>query len=96
MRAWWGRLSLQARLAAAFGALATGALIFLLAIVARTIGIERLMEGKILPTTIAVLILFFIGGWFVAGWCLDEIGRLGARISEKNPNPLPTELYIAS
>ena len=42
MKAWWGRLSLRARLAAAFGAMAAGALIFLLAVVARTIGVERL------------------------------------------------------
>jgi signal transduction histidine kinase len=92
MRAWWGRLSLRSRLAAAFGVLAAGALIFLLAIVARTIGVDRLAEGKILPATITVLAVFFIGGWFVAGWCLDEIGRLGARIAEKNPRPLPAEL----
>jgi signal transduction histidine kinase len=83
---------LRARLAAAFGVLAAGALIFLLAIVARTIGLDKLAEGKILPATITVLAVFFIGGWFVAGWCLEEIGRLGARIPEKNPRPLPAEL----
>jgi signal transduction histidine kinase len=92
MRAWWGRLSLRARLAAAFGVLAAGALIFLLAIVARTIGVDKLVEGKILPATITVLAVFFIGGWFVAGWCLEEISRLGAHIPEKNPRPLPAEL----
>jgi len=92
MKAWWGRLSLRARLAWAFGAMAAGALIFLLAIVAHTIGPERLAEGKIIPTLVAVLAVFFIGGWFVAGWCLDEIGRLGARISSKAEHPLPAEL----
>jgi signal transduction histidine kinase len=92
MKAWWGRLSLQARLAAAFGGLAAGALIFLLAIVARTIGVQRLTEGKILPAMIVVLTLFFIGGWFVAGWCLQEIARLGARVSEKPQRQLPAEL----
>jgi len=92
VRAWWGRLSLQARLAAGFGALAAGALIFLLAIVARTIGVHRLTEGKILPAAVTVLALFFVGGWFVAGWCLAEIGRLGARIVERPPRPLPAEL----
>jgi signal transduction histidine kinase len=92
MKAWWGRLSLRARLAAAFGAMAAGALIFLLAVVARTIGVERLAEGKIVPAMLAVLAVFFLGGWFVAGWCLDEIGRLGTRISSKTQQPLPAEL----
>ncbi|SDS53672.1 ATP-binding protein [Opitutus sp. GAS368] len=92
MKAWWGRLSLRTRLAAAFGAMAAGALIFLLAVVARTIGVERLEEGKIVPALLAVLAVFFIGGWFVAGWCLDEIGRLGTRISAKTRQPLPAEL----
>jgi len=92
VKAWWGRLSLQARLAAAFGWLAAGALIFLLAIVARTVGVQRLTQGKIVPATIVVMALFFIGGWFVAGWCLIEIGRLGTRITEKKPRPLPAEL----
>jgi signal transduction histidine kinase len=81
MRAWWGSLSLRARLAFAFGAMAAGALLFLLAIVARTIGTENLVQGKILPATLFVLGVFFSGGWFVAGWCLREIGRLGARAS---------------
>jgi len=40
MRAWWGALSLRARLA---------------------------------------LVVFFLGGWFVAAWCLREIGKLAAR-----------------
>ena len=92
MKAWWGRLSLQARLAGAFGLMAAAALVFLLALQARTLGSDSLMHGKILQATVAVLAAFFIGGWFVAGWCLDEIGRLGTRISEKTGRPLPAEL----
>ena len=92
MKAWWGRLSLRARLAAAFGAMAAGALIFLLAVVARTIGVERLAEGKLVPAMLSVLAVFFIGGWFVAGWCPDKTARLGTRISEKTQQPLPAEL----
>jgi signal transduction histidine kinase len=91
-RAWWGRLSLRARLAGAFALLAAAALIFLLAIMARTIGIENLERGKILPTALFVLAVFFLGGWLVAGWCLAEISQLGARINEKPPRPLPAEL----
>ncbi|RRJ94266.1 sensor histidine kinase [Opitutaceae bacterium TAV4] len=79
MRAWWGSLSLRARLAFAFGAMAAGALLFLLAIVARTIGIQNLEQGKIIPATLFAFAVFFVGGWFVAGWCLREIGRLGGR-----------------
>jgi signal transduction histidine kinase len=92
MKAWWGRLSLRVRLAGAFGLLAAGALVFLLAIIARTLGPASLAHGKILPTAIFALAAFFIGGWFVAGWCLTEISRLGARINEKPPRPLPAEL----
>lgn len=92
MKAWWGRLSLQGRLAVAFGALAAGGLLFLLAIIARTLGTESLVQGKILPATLAVLMAFFFGGWFVAGWCLQEISRLGTRISAKASHPLPAEL----
>ncbi|EIQ02126.1 signal transduction histidine kinase [Opitutaceae bacterium TAV1] len=95
MRAWWGSLSLRARLAFAFGAMAAGALLFLLAIVARTIGTENLVQGKILPATLFVLGVFFSGGWFVAGWCLREIGRLGARASSSPADTgktLPSEL----
>lgn len=92
MKAWWGRLSLRARLAGVFGVLAAGALIFLLAIIARTLGLTSLARGKILPAAFFVLAAFFVGGWFVAGWCLSEISRLGARINEKPPRPLPAEL----
>jgi signal transduction histidine kinase len=92
MKEWWGRLSLRMRLASAFGLLAAGALVFLLAIIARTLGLASVAHGKILPTTIFVLAAFFVGGWFVAGWCLAEISRLGARINEKPPRPLPAEL----
>lgn len=92
MKAWWGKLSLRSRLAGAFGLLAAAALIFLLAIVARTLGAASLMQGKILPAAFFVLAAFFIGGWFVAGWCLNAISRLGARINEKPPRPLPAEL----
>jgi signal transduction histidine kinase len=91
-RRWWGRLSLQARLAGAFALLAAGALIFLLAIIARTIGAQQLASGKIIPATVFVLAVFFLGGWLVARWCLDEISRLGARIREKPDAPLPAEL----
>jgi signal transduction histidine kinase len=92
MKAWWGKLSLRARLASAFGLLAAAALIFLLATVARTLGAESLTQGKILPAAAFVLAAFFIGGWFVAGWCLAVISRLGARINENPPKPLPAEL----
>jgi signal transduction histidine kinase len=92
MKAWWGKVSLRARLAGAFGLLAAAALIFLLAIVARTLGPASLTQGKILPAAVFVLAAFFIGGWFVAGWCLAAISRLGARIIEKPPTPLPAEL----
>jgi signal transduction histidine kinase len=92
MKEWWGRLSLRARLAGAFGLLAAGALIFLLAIIARTLGLTSLGHGKILPTAIFALAAFFVGGWFIAGWCLAVISRLGARINEEPPRPLPAEL----
>ena len=92
MRAWWGRLSLRARLAGAFGLLAAGALIFVLAIIARTLGLTSLEHGKILPAAIFALAAFFVGGWFVAGWCLVEISRIGERINERQFRPLPTEL----
>jgi signal transduction histidine kinase len=92
MKAWLGRLSLRTRLAGAFALLAAGALIFLLAIIARTLGPASLLHGKILPSAIAVLAVFFIGGWFVGGWCLSEISRLGERINERPPRPLPVEL----
>lgn len=93
MKAWWGRLSLRARLAGAFGLMAAGALLFLLALQARTLGVDSLRQGKILETTIAVLAAFFIGGWFVAGWCLEAISRLGVRINEARPaKNLPIEL----
>ena len=91
MKEWWGRLSLRARLAGAFGLLAASALIFLLAIIGRTLGTTSLGHGKILPTAIFALAAFFIGGWFVAGWCLTEISRLGARINEKPARPLPAD-----
>lgn len=92
MKAWLGGLSLRARLAGAFGLLAAGALIFLLAIIARTLGPSSLMHGKILPAALFVLAAFFVGGWFVASWCLSEISRLGARINEEPPRALPAEL----
>jgi len=79
MRAWWGALSLRARLALAFGAMAAGALVFLLAIVARTLGTAALTQGKILPAAAFALVVFFLGGWFVAAWCLREIGKLAAQ-----------------
>lgn len=91
-RVWWGRLSLRTRLAGAFALLAAAALIFLLAIIARTLGIDALHRGKILPTAVFALAVFFIGGWLVAGWCLTEISELGARINEKPRRPLPAEL----
>lgn len=92
MKAWWGQLSLRTRLAAAFGFLAAGALTFLLAIIARALGPSNLTHGKIIPTAICVLAAFFIGGWFVAGWCLAQISRIGASINLKAPERLPTEL----
>jgi signal transduction histidine kinase len=92
MKTWWGKVSLRARLAGAFGLLAAAALIFLLAIVARTLGAASLGRGKILPAAVFALVAFFLGGWFVAGWCLTAISRLGARINEKPPKPLPAEL----
>lgn len=92
LRRWWGQLSLQARLAGAFALLAAGSLIFLLAIIARTLGPDKLASGKIIPATMFVLAVFFIGGWLVARWCLEEISRLGARIREKPDAPLPAEL----
>lgn len=92
MKALWGRLSLRARLASAFGLLAAGALVFFLAIVARTLGPASLTYGKILPGAIFVLAAFFIGGWHVAGWCLSEISRLGSRINEEKPHLVPVEL----
>jgi len=92
MKEWMGRLSLRTRLAGAYGLLAAGSLVFLLAIIARTLGPESLAQGKILPAAIFVLTVFFVGGWFVAGWCLSEISRLGSRINEKPPRPLPAEL----
>jgi len=96
MKAWWGALSLRARLALAFGAMAAGALLFLLAIVARTLGPAALAQGKILPAAVFALVVFFLGGWFVAAWCLREIGKLAARSGE-NRNatetlPIPAEL----
>lgn len=92
LREWWGRLSLRARLAGAFALLAAASLVFLLAIIARTLGMESLLRGKILPTAIFTLTMFFIGGWLVAGWCLSAISQLGARINEKPPGPIPSEL----
>jgi signal transduction histidine kinase len=93
LRTWWGRLSLQARLAGAFGLMATSALVFLLALQARTLGAESLARGKIVPATVAVLVAFFIGAWVVAGWCLEAISRLGRRINEPRPTAgLPAEL----
>jgi len=96
MRAWWGALSLRARLALAFGAMAAGALIFLLAIVARTLGLDALAQGKILPAAVFALVVFFLGGWFVAAWCLREIGKLAARSREtsdaRETLPIPAEL----
>jgi len=96
MRAWWGALSLRARLAFAFGAMAADALIFLLAIVARTLGTTALAQGKILPAAVFALAIFFLGGWFVAAWCLREIGKLAARSSETSDAhekpPIPAEL----
>jgi signal transduction histidine kinase len=92
LREWWGRLSLQARLAGAFALLAAAALIFLLAIIARTLGMETLAQGKILPAALFALTIFFLGGWLVAGWCLREISLLGSRINETPQRPLPVEL----
>jgi len=92
MKAWWGHLSLRARLAGGFGVMAASALIFLYALQARTLGLSRLAEGKLLPAMLAVLVALFIGGWIVSGWCLESVARLGARIAEKNPRPLPAEL----
>jgi signal transduction histidine kinase len=93
MKAWWGRLSLRAKLAGAFGLMAAGALVFLLALQARTLGVASLKQGKILEASVAVLAAFFIGGWFVAGWCLEVISRLGTRINERHPaKNLPVEL----
>jgi signal transduction histidine kinase len=79
-------------LAGAFALLAAAALVFLLAIIARTLGVGSLERGKILPTAVFVLVVFFVGGWLVAGWCLKEISELGERINEKPPRPLPAEL----
>jgi len=87
MRAWWGALSLRARLALAFGAMAAGALIFLLAIVARTLGPAALAQGKILPAAVFALVVFFLGSWFVAEWCLREIGKLAARAQSQTGFP---------
>ena len=92
MKAWWGRLSLRARLAGAFALLAAAALIFLLAIIARTLGVDSLMRGKILPTAVFVLGVFLFGGWWISGWCLAAISQLGARIQESPQRPLPAEL----
>jgi signal transduction histidine kinase len=93
MKAWWGRLSLRAKLAGAFGLMAACALIFLLALQSRTLGPESLKQGKILQAAVFVLAVFFLGGWFVAGWCLEEISRLGTRINEPKPAAdLPIEL----
>lgn len=92
MRAWWGSLSLRARLALAFGAMAAAALVFLLAIIARTLGPASLTQGKIVPTAIFVLAVFFLGGWFVAEWCLQEIGRLAAQSRNTPATALPAEL----
>lgn len=92
MKAWWGRLSLRMRLAGAFSGMALGALVFLVAIVARTIGWAPLHEGKIIPAAVAVLVMLVIGSWLVAGWCLEEIAEIGAGISEKVGRPLPAEL----
>ncbi|MFD0895407.1 HAMP domain-containing histidine kinase [Luteolibacter ambystomatis] len=92
MKAWWGQLSLRARLAFAFGSLAAGALVFLLALIARSSGIHVLTEGKIIPASVFVLGIFFAGGWLVAGWCLSEISRLGASINEPRPGKVPSEL----
>jgi signal transduction histidine kinase len=92
VKAWWGRLSLRARLAGAFALLAAGALVFLLAIIARTLGVDALFQGKIAPAAVFVLAVFVLGGWLLAGWCLSEISELGARINEKPPRPLPAEL----
>jgi signal transduction histidine kinase len=92
MKAWWGRLSLRMRLASAFGLLAAAALIFLLAVIARTLGPSSLTQGKIVPCAIFALAAFFLGGWFVAGWCLSNISRLGALINKWPKQPLPAEL----
>ena len=92
MRVWWGALSLRARLALAFGAMAAAALIFLLAIVARTLGPQSLAQGKILPASFFALVVFFLGGWFVAEWCLREIGRLAAKARATPAMPVPAEL----
>src|SRR6202035_2114920 len=54
--------------------------------------LTSLGHGKILPTAIFALAAFFVGGWFIAGWCLAVISRLGARINEEPPRPLPAEL----
>ncbi|KXU37182.1 histidine kinase [Cephaloticoccus primus] len=87
MKAWWGALSLRARLALAFAAMAAGALIFLLAIVARTLGTAALAEGKILPAAAFALGVFFLGGWFVAEWCLRELGKLAAKARSQTMLP---------
>lgn len=92
MKAGWGRLSLRGRLAMSFGAMAAAALLFLLAIEARTIGLEHLMQGKILHAAVASLVAFFLGGWFVAGWCIQEIARIGSLVAEKPPRQLPAEI----
>lgn len=92
MRAWWGRLSLRGRLGLAFGSLSTGALIFLLALIARTAGRQVFTEGKVIPATLFVLGIFFVGGWLVAGWCLAEVGRLGASINDARLDRVPAEL----
>ncbi|MBS0632637.1 MAG: sensor histidine kinase [Verrucomicrobia bacterium] len=92
MRAWWGGLSLRARLALAFGAMAAATLVFLLAIVARTLGAGALTQGKILPAALFALAMFFLGGWFVAEWCLREIGRVAAQVRGRPAGSLPAEL----
>ena len=92
MKEWWGKLSLRTRLAGAFALLAATALVLLLAIIARTLGVESLSQGKILPAAFFALAVFFVGGWWVSGWCLTTISELGARINERPPRPLPAEL----
>lgn len=92
MIAWWGRLSLRMRLAGAFALLAAVTFVFVLAIIARTLGPASLEQGKIVPAALFALAAFFFGGWLVAGWCLAEISGLGARINEQPPRSLPSEL----
>ncbi|MDW8350042.1 MAG: HAMP domain-containing sensor histidine kinase [Verrucomicrobiae bacterium] len=92
IRQWWGRLSLQWRLGMAFGVLGAGVLVFLAALLARTHGVEFLAKGKIVEAFIFALVIFFVGGWLIAGWSLGFISQLGIRFKQ-NPNlALPAEL----